>query len=291
MVSIGALGVGLVTLGIAGLVGRLGWRQQRRHSLVAKTPTTDIRSIDDEGLVEIKGRVKCQEPLQSPISDQESVLAAWEIEEWDERGNTEMWETRASGVSANPFVIDDGTGEVQVEIDDRVAGEDAGGTELSLGPIDFNRLVASGVTVDNVYCSFDRFPVETTVPPDAEPPERIAEFVEGESGVSEQTGSITNVVDIGTEHGERRYYEETIEPGQEIYLLGNAEATADATYPLGNDDVVITPPADGDGSMIVSDQSEDALVSDLGSYKLAFGVAAAIGLVGLGFLVVGAGVV
>ncbi|WP_169302490.1 GIDE domain-containing protein [Halorientalis salina] len=291
MVSIGALGVGLVTLVIAGLVGRLGWRQQRRHSLVAKTPTTDVRSIDDEGLVELKGRVKCEEPFQSPIRDEESVLSAWEIDEWDERGNTDMWETRASGVYAKPFVIDDGTGEVQVDIDDRVVGEDAGRTELSLGPVDFDRLVASGVTVEDVYCSFDRFPVETTVPPDADPPERIAEFVEGETGISEQTDSITNIVDIGNKHGERRYYEQTIEPGAEIYLLGNAEATADATYPLGPDDVVITPPADGDGSMIVSDQSEDALVSDLGSYKLAYGVAAAIGLVGVGFLVVGAGVV
>lgn len=291
MVNVAALVIGIVVLGIAAIIGRLGRRQQRRRRLVTETPTTEIRSLDSEGLVELKGEVAATETFRSPVGNDESVLSAWEIDEWDESGTTDLWETRATGIYATPFSIADGTGEVRVDVGNHVTGEDEGHFDIELGPIDLDRTLSSGVSAENVLCSLEDFSVEATVPPDAEPPDRIAEFVRGESGISSQTDSITNVVDIGTKHGERRYYEGTIEPGQEIYLLGEARAASDATYPLGPDDVVIAPPETGDGSVIVSDRSEDELVSELGTYRPAYVTAAVLGGIGAVLLTVGSGVV
>lgn len=273
MVNIAAIFIGLVGFAMAGLVGRKGYRQHRRRRLVAETETTDVLDIDSERLVELTGAVDPVEPIRSPIGDEECVLAAWEIEEWDESGQTDMWETRASGVYAAPFTLTDGTGEVRVAVGDHVAGDDADRTEISLGPVDLDRLASSGVAAESAFCSLEDFTVAHTVPPDADPPAHIAEFVGDESDVSEQTDSITNVIDIGTAHNERRYYEGTIDPGQEIYLLGEARATSDAAYPLGPDDVVIRPPAD-DGSLIVSDRSEDELLAELGAYRWLYALAA-----------------
>lgn len=291
MSNVAALFIGIVLLGFAGLFGRRGRRQHRRRALVTGTPTTEIRTLDDEGVVELKGVVDAGETFRSPIRNDESVLSVWEIEEWDESGTTDMWETRATGIYAAPFVLSDETGDIRVDLETRVTGEDGGHTDIELGAVDLDRVLSSGVSVDNVLCSLEDFSVETTVPPDAEPPDHIADFVRGESGISEQTDSITNIIDIGTAHGERRYYEGTIEPGQEIYLLGTAEAASDATYPLGPNDVVVTAPENGDGSAIVSDRSEDELVSELGAYRFAYAAAAVVGLGGVALLAVGIGLV
>ncbi|MDS0297387.1 hypothetical protein NDI76_01360 [Halogeometricum sp. S1BR25-6] len=128
------------------------------------------------------------------------------------------------------------------------------------------------------------FSVETSVPP-----ERIAEFVRGEAGLSTQTDSITNVLDVGNEHGERRYYEGTLGPGDEIYLLGRSRAVENATRPLKPDDVVVAPP--DDGQFIISGRSEAELADSFGQYRYAYLGAAVAAVVGVAALAVGAGLV
>lgn len=283
MASTFALFAGVVLLGIGGVVAWYGRGQHQRYRLVTETPTTEILNLREEGPVELEGEVTAEETFRSPIGDEEAVLSAWEIEEWDERGESGMWETRASGVYSRPFAVDDGTGEVRVEVEDHVKGEDDGHFDVQAPGVDVDRKLSSGVSVDGVYCAFEDFPVEVTVPPDRDPPERIAEFVQGEAGVSEQTGSITNFLDAGNKHGERRYYEQTIQPGQEVYLLGEARAAPDATRPLKPEDVVVTQSED-DGHLIVSDQSEASLVEDLGRYRWAYAGAAVMGLTGIALL-------
>lgn len=281
---------GTVALVFAGVAGWFGWKQHRKQRLVSATPTTEIGSITDEGTVEITGEVNSEDPFDSPIKGTEAVVSAWEIEDWDETGQSGMWQTKASGLYSTPFTIDDGTGQVQVAIGDHLADESGTGiSDMQLGPLDFDQFLTDGVTIDNVASSLERFAAVTTVPPDADPPERIAEFLEGETTIAEQSGSITNVLDVGHAHGERRFYEGTIAPGDEVYLLGEATATDGATHPLGPDDVEIRPP--DDGLLLVSDQSEQEILADLGKYKLAYGVAAGFALLGVGLLAVGTGVV
>jgi len=281
-----ALIAGLVLLVVALFAGVYGRRQHRRQSLVTGTPTTELRQLSEEGLIELKGTVTAEETFESPIGGEECVASVWEIEEWDERGDSEMWETRASGVTAAPFALDDGTDDVRVDVGDHVRGEYDGRIEVSLPGVDVDRLLATGVSVDDVYCAFERFPVELSVPPDGDPPERIERFVAGNADVPGQRDSITNVVDLGTKHGERRYYEQTITPGQEIYLLGEASAVADATHPLGPDDVVVEPHS-GEDPMIISDQSEEELASELGRYRWAYAAAGVLGLAGIALVAYG----
>jgi hypothetical protein len=278
----------LVTAVFAGVYGR---RQHRRSAVVKDTETTAVRDIKSESLVELKGTIRTDDPFDSPIKGEKSTLSAWKVEEWDERGNSDMWETRAAGIYATPFELDDGTGRVCVDIGDHVTDPSSGTGvhEIQVGPVDVDRLISNGVTVDNVLAALNSFSVETSVPPDSEPPERIAEFVHGEAEVSPQTDSITNILDIGNKHGERRYYEGTLSPGDEIYLLGQPRTTEDATHPLKPEDVVITPP--DDGQFIISDKSEAELVDSFDQYRYAYAVAVVAAIAGITALAVGAGIV
>lgn len=283
--------ISVVLLVIAAFAGVYGRRQHRRSTVIKDTETTDVRDIKSESLVELKGTIRADDPFISPIAGEKSTLSAWEVEEWDERGSSDMWETRAAGIYATPFELDDGTGSVRVDVGDHV-NDPSSGTgihEIQVGPIDVDQLVSSGVTVDNVLAALDNVSVEISVPPDSEPPERIAEFVNGEAGISPQTDSITNILDIGNKHGERRYYEGTLGPGDEIYLLGQARATENATHPLKPEDVVITPP--DDGQFIISNKSEAELVDTFGRYKYAYTGAVVAAIAGVIALAVGAGVV
>lgn len=291
MANLALFGIGAVLVIIAVGVAFIGRRHHRQHRAVTGTDTTDVRAIDSEGRVELKGTVRADDAFESPVTGAESVLAAWEVEEWDESRGSEMWETRASGVYATPFSLDDDTGSVRVDVGEHVE-ETGGGTgihEIQLGALDVDRFLANGVAVDGVRCLFDRFAAQTTIPPDADPPERIAEFVADEDAVAEQSDAVTNVVDVGNAHGERRYYEGTLQPGDDVYLLGRARATENATHPLKPEDVVVEPPADGE--LLVSDESEAELVDELGQYKLVYAGAAALGVVGLAVGAFGAGVV
>jgi len=281
---------GIVLLIIAGFAVVYGRRQHRRSALIEATETTDIRDIKEEGVVALKGTIRADEPFDSPIKGKQSTLSAWEIEEWDERGDSEMWETRATGVYTTPFDLDDGTGRVRVNIGDYVSDPSSGTgiDEIQVGPIDVDRFLSNGVTVDNVLVALEGFSVETSVPPDAEPPKRIEEFIQAEAGVATQTDSITNILDFGNKHGERRYYEGTLSPSDDIYLLGQVRAAQDATYPLKPEDVVVTVP--NSGQLIISDKSEDELVNSFSQYKYAYVGAVLAGVTGLAAIVIGSGI-
>ncbi|MDS0284514.1 hypothetical protein [Haloarcula onubensis] len=280
---------GIVLLIIAGFAAVYGRRQHRKSALIETTETTDIRDIKEEGVVELKGTIRADEPFDSPIKGKESTLSAWEVEEWDERGDSEMWETRATGVYTTPFELDDGTGRVRVNIGDYVSDPSSGTgvDEIQLGPIDVDRFLANGVTVDNVLASLEGFSVETSVPPDAEPPERIETFIQAEAGVATQTDSITNILDFGNKHGERRYYEGTLSPSDDIYLLGEVRAAQDATYPLKPENVIVTVP--DSGQLIISDKSEKELVDSFSQYKYAYVVTILAAVTGLVAVVIGSG--
>ena len=282
MVDLLLVGAGLVA-GIVGLVfAYTGWLNRKQRRLVAETGTTEVRGIDEEGRVEVKGEVVTDGgAFTSPIGRADAVLAAWEVEEWNERGDTSNWRTLASGVYSEPFRVDDGTGAVEVSLTDRVSGESE-----SLLSLD-STVANDGVAVDNVTCEFEEFPVVEEVGAESEPPEHIRSFVAGERGVSGQSGSITNLVDIGNAHGDRRYAERALAPGEEVYLLGHAEADAGATHPLHPEDVVLT--AGDEEPFIVSDHAEDALVDQFGSgYRRSLAVGVALVVAGIAAVVAGA---
>lgn len=286
--SLVLLVAGVVLFIIAAFAAIYGRRQHRKRALVEDTETTDVRDIKDEGLVELKGTVRADDPTDSPIKGEKSTFSAWEVEEWDERGESEMWQTRATGIYAAPFELDDGTGRVRVDVGDHVsdASSGTGIDDIQVGAVDVDRLLSDGVAVDNIHAALDGFSVETSVSPDTDPPERIREFVQGEAAIGTQTDSITNVLDVGTQHGERRYYEGILGPSDDIYLLGQARATEDATHPLKPEDIVVRPP--DNGQFIISDKSEAELTKSFGQYKYAYAGAVAAAVAGVVAIAVGA---
>ncbi|WP_226023871.1 hypothetical protein [Halomicrobium salinisoli] len=285
------LTAGVVLLIVAVFAGVYGRRQHRKRAVIRDTETTDIRSIKSESLVALKGTIRSDDPFDSPIQGETSTLSAWEVEEWDEGGNSEMWETRATGIYATPFELDDETGRVRVNVGTHVDDPSSGTGihEIQVGPIDVDRLISNNVTVDDVLTALTGFSVEISISPDSEPPERITEFIHGESEVAPQTDSVTNLLDIGNKHGERRYYEGTLGPGDEIYLLGQSRATENATRPLKPEDVVVTPP--DDGHLVISDKPESELLDSFGQYKYAYAGAVVAAIAGVIAVTVGAGVV
>lgn len=246
------VGSGLVlTLGGGG--GMLyGWRQRKPNQLITETETTDIRAIDREGPVELTGTISSAATgtgFTSPLGQQDqTVFAGWEVEEWDDHTQESAWIPIASGTVSEPFYLDDGTARVRVAIEDR-----------SLA----------------VRWEFADVPVVEEVDVDADTPTHISDFVRDEPLLAEQSGSITNRVDVGQQaHGDRRYAERALGPGAEIYLLGYVHALDGATRPLQPEDVVVT--TTDDGPFILSDLPEDELIDQISTTSREIVVAGAI---------------
>ena len=248
--------VTLLFLLVAGLSGWYGRRLHRRQSVVAEASTTDVEGISEEGVVELYGQIADGESFDSPIEAEECTLAVWEIDEWD-NGN---WESRASGVYTTPFVLDD---HVRSEFEDAT-------WEISAPGIDVDRALSVGVAADGVYVVSDAFSGEPSLAPDGDPPERIETFEASEPDIPERQ---TSPISIGEENAaRRRYYEQTFSLGDELYLIGEATATDDATYPLGPDDLVVQPRTSAE-STVLSDRPASAVLDDLGRYRWAYAVA------------------
>lgn len=260
----------------------VGWKRRERYQMVTETETTVIQEIKHEGTIELEGTVA--QPVSkdgdfdAPISqDPETVLAGWRVEEWDERGQSNEWRTLATGIYSEPFVLEDATGSVQVAIGNHI---DQGG-----GLLDIGRAFTDTMTVDGVSCEFEEFPY-MEVGAESETPEHIRSFVAGESGFPEQSGSITNVVDVGNAHGDRRYYEETLCIDDSVTVLGNASAEDGATRPLHPEDMTVEP-RDGD-PFVITDQSETALAERLENYRLRLFGGVVVFLIALAVVAAGA---
>lgn len=280
--SIELIVAGLAGCLFGGIAAYSGWKRRKMHQLITGTETTKIQQISDEGRVKIEGQIVGSgdedDAFTSPISQTEqAVFTAWEVEEWNEGGNRSSWDTLASGVYSTPFVIDDGTDQIRVSIEDRVY---EGNDWLSID----DSVATEGTTVDGVTCDFDSFPA-LEVDAESESPEHIRRFFEGESGLSEQSGSIRNLVNVGNAHGDRRYHEGILTAGDDVSILGHVRAEDDATTPLQPEEAVITPAKDE--PFVVSDHQEDALTDQLGGYRSRL-VGGALVIV-LSIVVIGAG--
>lgn len=245
----------LVTLGIVGMYK--GWKRRHVHAQMTDVTPTPVGELSSPGVVEVEGRADpVDEPTRAPVTDREAVLAAWTIAEWDERGDRSTWREVARGIEAPAFTVDDGTGAVRVAALSR--RDTAGKWTQTTGVT-----ASDGVRIDDVLVEFDTFPVQTEIAPDEEPPEGIRRLHD-DHGLYEDTGSVTNAVDIGKKHGRRRYAEQVVEPGEDVYVLGRVEARDGAAEtPLRPGDAVVTEPSDG--LLVLSNQSEEDLESEFAS--------------------------
>jgi hypothetical protein len=241
MVDSFVISISSVVFVVMGLVTLNKGRTERAESTrMEETETTAIRDLEP-GPVEVKGTVHGTDDAtlqQSPIDGTEALAVHTEVKELHSDGNGPgNWQTVFEDQRVEPMFIDDGTSEVLVDVP-----EDGG---LNLEQSEWE--VGAG----------------------DDPPEEIRTYVENEPALDLPDG-----VDIGPlSTGEpRRYLEGTLEPSEDVYLLGSARET-DAGW--DNREYVIdeqTP----DGDFILSDKSEATLIEEGRSSGLVFLAAGAL---------------
>lgn len=268
----------LATLGLVGIY--TGWKRWRIYGRVTDVTPAPIREIASPGVVEVEGKISpVAEPFTAPVTERDAAVAAWKIEEWDELGDTATWREVARGIELPAVEVTDGTAAIEVA---PVSKRETAGKWTQTTGVS----ASDGVRLDDLLAEFDSFPVELELGPDEERPDSI-QRLHNDHGLYRETGSITNVVDVGKKHGRRRYAEQVIAPGEEGYVLGHVEARDDPTRErLHPDEAVVTTPPDG--LFIVSNQDEATLKSEFASTArtlvFAGGLATVLGLGGVAYM-------
>lgn len=245
----------LLVVGGVGLVVR-GFRRRKQRELMADTPTEQAESLS-MGPSEVAGvaRTNDRHPASAPFSDEECVVATWEVLEYEEDDDGGNWHLVDDGIEGVPFYVDDGTGSVLVKphVDALYEIDEAG---------------------------------ETTVRVDAgeTPPEPIREFVS-------TVGSVDRVDESaggsGTSEGDRKYTQNLIEPGEEVYVFGTVQPREDGGGASNVENLVIQKVPEGDATQepmfLIADEPQSELIAERrwALWRAPVGVLAIVGGVGL----------
>ena len=243
-----------------------GRKQRELSSVVDETPRSDITKVRSPGLVRVRGQIvphAVQHTFTSPIKgDEDCVLSAWEIKEMYDTPKTDSWERAAWGVQASPFCVDDGTEKIRIEIDDQIVGNETSDfftPETLLAP--------KGVSTEGLRCEFESFEVHVEIEYGESPPRRVAEFLETTDGIS--SDSMATDLGVGVDASKREYLEQTLQPGDEVSVLGHAtprrEAIESTAHPC---DLVLTQTEEA--TLHLSERSFDEIAD--GGGALLFGV-------------------
>jgi hypothetical protein len=207
----------LVFIGGVGLFS-WGFGRFRRLQLIRDTPTQKIKSMS-MGTAELKGDAGVvSETLQAPITDRDCVYYEYKVEEYQDSGDDSHWETIENGESSEPIGIDDGTAAAVVEIEE---------AEVELPDEDYQERVEGG----------------------DEPPQKIQDFIDQNQDVKQGNNEMFTIFD-----NDRKFTEYYIQPGDHLYVFGNAEEKRldDGTrYPVIREG--------GAPMFYVTDKSEDYL--------------------------------
>lgn len=216
------IGLVAVAVGVGALYHAV--KVYRRTKRMSDTETTAVRDVEP-GVVELKGTARPAEDegtVSGPISGKDAVASSVTVERYSSGGKHSSWKTIHEQETVRPFVLDDGTGEVRVDPPD-----------------------AAKVSLDEYRWVIDGDETE---------PDEVRRFVESADGVdaAEKAGDSL----LGS--GERRRYEEgVIEPGEDVYVFGQA-VESDAGW--GSEAYEVTGGSEV-GTFVLSDKSEEELTS------------------------------
>jgi hypothetical protein len=249
---------------------RQGFKRRKQRTLMTDTPTEDAESLS-MGPSEITGVATPGDdgPTTAPFSDEDCVVAQYEIEEYESDDDGGNWKTIEEGVRHVPFSLDDGTGRVPVRPHDDAT--------YDLEPADWTT-----TRVD----SSDRGPapvqafVEST--PDLGYP--------GSGDVQDflTDAGLDHVSDAGSD-GDRKYKQNLIGPGEEVYVFGTVQPREDGGGTENADNLVIRKVTDEDARMepmfMISDDAEADLIDRRrwALWRIPVGIGFAV--VGIGLLV------
>ncbi|WP_256289997.1 hypothetical protein [Halobellus inordinatus] len=234
-----ALWAGVLLLLASGLSFYVGWNERKRAEVIAETPRKPIAEVRSPGVIRIRGEIipqVGQDTFTSPIKGDEScVLSAWEINEQYDTPKTKSWERAAWGIKTVPFFLSDDGGEILVDIDDVVVGNN---TDDVFTPETL--LSADGVSVEGLQCEFEAFDIHLETDYDESPPSRVTEFLDDTDGLSVDPMT-TPAGEYVVDASKRKYAEQTLAPGDTISILGYAQPRRDGvestTHP---EDLVLT---------------------------------------------------
>ncbi|MFD1589360.1 hypothetical protein ACFR9U_20480 [Halorientalis brevis] len=275
-VVVHALAVGGLLGGAYGMwLARQNYRTLRQMGNAETTPTREVRP---NTAVEVSGTVSAAaETIPSPVTGTEAVCCAWQVETWDEATKYNMWRPTAIGVTSVPFAIEDEYGQLRVAPGTHAhefpnSSFDLVGQLKVLGelPQTTQGSVGAGYVDEELSVEMQQWDAAVEVGAEESPPASIQRFVDETAAVQPATGSpLTNLVDIGRQHGSRRYREALLTPGEACYILG-----------MANENGVLTPDT---GKLWVGRGTEEGLVASKRKHLLRNGAVGIGGsLLGLG---------
>lgn len=183
---------------------------------------------DEDADVELIGTARpAEETVAAPFTHATSLVAEWEVEEFDTSGDDREWDTIASGREQVPFRLEDDTGSILIE----PAESDltlTTGAEVEVG---------RGSTAD----------------------EPIATFLQ-EADVDPGAGNESSVGPLTVATGDRRRYtEHRIDPGDDVHVYGPVERDLGAATATGDVNAAVRSTA-GDGLFLLSDTGERSTI-------------------------------
>jgi hypothetical protein len=234
--------------GIVALTNIKNWKRRKR---ILDTPTSPIAQAPGNGFVEVKGRIVPSEQglVWAPFSGRQGVWVRVVVQELRSTGRSSYWATILNEIDGREFYVDDGSGQMA-----RIR------PQMANVILDRQNVASSGTFND--------------APPHLE-------------GFLASRG-LKSTSWLGFNKS-MRYEEELLMPNDPLYALG--PSTRQPGPPV-NDGYRMVPSSQlvmyaggGDNELILTNKSEDQLVSKLGTGLIIglvlTGIGAVIGLVGL----------
>jgi len=237
----------LVVGGIVALVNLGNWRRRKR---ILDTPTSAVAHAPGNARVEVKGRIVPSEQgvVQAPFSGRYGVWTRVVVQELRSAGKSRYWATIVDEMDCREFFVDDGSGQM-ARIHPR-------GANVILD----RQNVATSGTFNDAMPHLEGF--------------LAARGLKSTSWLGFNKGM--------------RYEEEILVAGEPLYALGPSTRQAGPPvsdgYRMAPSSQLVMYPMAGDDELILTNKSEDQLVSRLG-----WGFVTGLVIAGLGVLLGAAG--
>ena len=216
-----------------------GFKKMHKYKLMMDTPTSTIRSAA-MGLVEVKGRAQTASPRKTPYSGSNCVYCEYRTEEYqvehDDDGVSFEWNTISSGERKMSFMLNDETGFAYIDIE----GADYKVPDTRIY-YQHKRNKAPDIVVSpnsddwqydlrgDIYSRYKMFEIYPAGP----------------------------FKSYRTRVGDKRYIEQTISPGDAVFVLGTNKPTRSA------EEFIMIGKGESEPSFIISKQSEMSLVRSM----------------------------
>lgn len=224
--SIATMLIGIAVIGYS-------YSRHKQRRLMQDTATSEVESMA-VGAVELTGTVeKAEETIPGLLTDESCVIVDYDVEEYRWGDDGKEWITQDSGVLAEPFYLNDGTGRLLVDISDWTTDYEVSAANRTRE--EYEDTAAQPPVVDAFVDEY------TDEAPDSEK--------------------------------QRRYTQKVLPVGAEAYVFGDAELADRVDCAIEPDDdaaeLIVTEDADTE-LFLISDKDEEQLTEDR-RFSLALG--------------------